>query len=291
MAGGTIYEKTKDDYGPQGDKDKCLIIEPKHAWQVPLSFGSDWTNLKVGFFYSYVLAGQGNENAGFSASSTELDVFNSGGTTPDTHTWIGLTKNQFTKALPSDPANEAFVGMRAHKINASSSPSYDSTDENINSLLTEFDSLRAYMYRGSVRDTSASTTAHATHVPLINNPPDVNFLGNPELTNTYFNYASFEFYFDPNPSNGYGNWIRLRVPTNASTVSASADPSLINLKSLIDGADEESGFEFNQFALVISASYQDRQQTYLDKLDSFIFYNGFQLLRPRIHAWAVKKIL
>ena len=109
MSGGTIYKKQIISGAQQGTGDNSLIIGPKHAYQVPFSFGDNWEEINIGAFFS-VVSGD-SLNSGFNASDKI-----SGGTTNDTFTWIGITKNAQTKTLPLDAANQGFVGYKADTI-------------------------------------------------------------------------------------------------------------------------------------------------------------------------------
>jgi len=109
MSGGTIYKKQIISGAQQGTGDNSLIIGPKHAYQVPFSFGDNWEEINIGAFFS-VVSGD-SLNSGFGVSNKI-----SGGTTNDTFTWIGITKNAQTKTLPLDAANQGFIGYKADTI-------------------------------------------------------------------------------------------------------------------------------------------------------------------------------
>jgi len=65
-----------------------------------------------------------------------------------------------------------------------------------------------------------------------------------------------------------------------------SNPSSVELRSLLDGDQVEENAGTNFF---------NQNGATIDLPDSFFFYNGFdesanENVRPRIHAWAVKKI-
>lgn len=295
MAGGTIYEKAISADGPQGSTDNCLIIEPKHAWQIPLSYGNDWNEIKIGLFYSYVNADDYNGN--YPTPSSIATHLNSGGTTPDTYTYIGLTKNQFTKALPGDPANEAFVGLEWNRTLGhpnNSSNSYNAMSWRDDPIVANPDlELNVRAYSGSELKAWSFFDNADRHPRLCFNDPNdtgsiIDNIGDPS-TSIYF-YSYFSLTYKKVPSEQKLK-VRIRNAKDVSAVSTSADPSLNHLKELLDGGDlVDSLFPTTEKSLLFSSFTEQQFIEYTDKLDSYIFYNAFSFLRPRIHAWAVKKI-
>ena len=255
MAGGEIFEKTIS-----GGTDKCLIIDPNYAYQVPLTFGSDWTKIKLGMFLSYT-----------NSTTAENTVFpygvkNSGGTTNDSNSYIGFIKNQESKYLPLDASAGSFIGHRFSQFDV-----LNSTNAPYSRLLDRFGTLNFIStFQSQEIESSNQSSFYSWLIPF----------WNIDAITSYMQYVSLEFeVFNKGQSNQY---IAISPYTNNPATNALTDSSLIALENLINGGDSASGLSINIDFFSGGAA--------LDLPDSFYFYNAFLDCRPRIHAWAVKKI-
>lgn len=291
MAGGFIFEKTIDT-AFQGGKDKCLLIEPNYAYQAPLSFGSNWNDIKVGLFISFVTTGAGNENVAAATTTTTTD-YNAGGTTPDTFNFYGLVKEGASNSLPLTSDSSGFIGMQSDHAQFSTSSSSN------NNKFTHSDFGSAA--QGDNRFISSSGTTVLEEKEFTENFGNFNIVGqtqtsatqgNPESDQRYFAYWGARYQVI---DKGLATQkIRFTASYSSSINSphgnrALSDPSTGNLISLMNGISETSftnmhtsnntlGFEWNDGASAAALP------------DSLFFYNAFPGMRPRIHTWAVKKI-
>jgi hypothetical protein len=292
MAGGFIYEKTIDS-AFQGGTDKSLLIEPNYAYQVPFTFGSDWEEIKIGMFVSFVQTGVGNENKG----TPSLTTIDAGGTTNDTFTYLGLIKEQDQNSLPLSTNNSGFIGTQSrymYVINNSSyaynkmtHPDYGSSTLGDNKFFSS--------YQGQELEEREITEGQG----------NFNIVGTSGTTTT-FAYPHKEDYFcsywglnykvlnkgqsDQLISFKASQYDISSVPSSRNSLlyNRIEDPSIENLKNIINGIGEyqypdlhnntSTGFVWNKDASALALP------------DSLFFYNAFQSTRPRIHAWAVKKI-
>ena len=113
MAGGKITEKTIVD-GPQGTKDKNLVINSNYAYIAPFSFGTGWNEIQLGVFMCFVKSGDGVENSGFDDSSSPTEQL--GATSNDEFFYFGIAKTGETQSLPSGSLSSGFIGMRGDSI-------------------------------------------------------------------------------------------------------------------------------------------------------------------------------
>ena len=300
MAGGTIFKKTIDS-SYQNGSDNCLIIEPNYAYQVPFTFGSDWEEITLGMFVSYVATGASNENVGLDTS-----WHYAGGTTVETYNYIGLVKSSAENKLPTEANQSGYLGMRADKMYL-----VNSTTDYFNKLLsTSIVGTSTNAGKCEFLATNQSTILESKEFDETNG--NVNILGlkdtssnygDSEGTTKYMSYWQFNYkVLNKGQSN---QLIRVTaafgVRDGASPSANSNDigfnyhdyPSLDNLKNFINGvklthkydgaanmhgADTTTGFVWNDGANAYTLP------------DSLFYYNAFQNERPRIHSWAVKKI-
>ena len=75
-------------------------------------------------------------------------------------------------------------------------------------------------------------------------------------------------------------------PNKGDSIS---DVSITALKSLMNGINEHTPSNVHGTTSTNGFTWNDGSNGYALP-DSFFFYNGFQGLRPRIHAWAIKKL-
>ena len=307
MAGGYIFQKTIGDGTSsafQGGSDKSLLIEPNYAYQVNFGF-SDWTDIKIGMFVSYVATGDTDEarNSGVLPS-----LVGAGGTSLDTFNYVGIMKSGAASDDPSLPltdSNSGFLGMQGDRVLITGS-----TQKYYNKIM-HVDEISA----GSDGDsrfiaTNGSTTLQSKEF----NESKGNFNVVGLDTSTTFNPTS---YADPSKTTNFADYWGMRFEvlnknlpnqkirftasmdksSNNSTNSirsdsAISDPSMSALKLLINGVGES---EFNSSSTNMHSSSNDgfvwnNGSAAYALPDSLFFYNAFQNIRPRIHAWAIKKI-
>ena len=300
MAGGTIFEKTINN-SYQNGSDNCLIIEPNYAYQVPFTFGSDWEEITLGMFVSYVATGAGNENVGLGTT-----WHYAGGTTVETYNYIGLVTSSAENKLPTEANQSGYLGMRADKMYLT-----NSINDYYNKLVsTSIVAGSSVIGKCEFLATNQSTILESKEFDETNG--NVNILGltdvssnqgDSEGTTQYMSYWQFNYkVLNKGQSNqlirvtaafGAKNGVTPFANTNDIGYNHHDDPSLDNLKNFINGvnlthkydgasnmhgADTTTGFVWNDGANAYTLP------------DSLFYYNAFQSERPRIHSWAVKKI-
>ena len=291
MAGGFIYEKTIDS-AFQGGTDKSLLIEPNYAYQVPFTFGSDWEEIKIGMFVSFVQTGVGNENKG-TPTSTTIDA---GGTTNDTFTYLGLIKEQDQNSLPLSTNNSGFIGTQSRYAflsntstfgyNKMTHPDYGSPTLGDNKFFSS--------YQGQELEKREITESQG-NFNLVGTTGSSNF-AYPHKEDYFCSYWGLDYKVLNKGQNDQlisfraSQYDITSTPSNRNSIfyNKIEDPSIENLKNIINGIGEyqypdlhnntSTGFVWNKDASALALP------------DSLFFYNAFQSLRPRIHAWAVKKI-
>ncbi len=304
MPGGTIFQKTEAD--GTTPLDKCLIIDPNYAYQVPFQFRSDWEDIKIGMFVSYVKNGIGNENVGVPFQT----ILSAGGTSIDTFNYVGIMKTGVASddpSLPLESTNSGYLGLQASDLNV-------------------FDTTQTYYNKLIHKDRSTSTQGDANFIAT--HGATVLESGDFEDGKGNFNVVSAEdsssvssvdsctekavlfcdywgMRFQVINKDQPNQMIRFTASINGtnknrnqhSSSSAISDTSIESLKNLMNGVDE---FSYVTTSTTISNSnnmhaagqgfvWNDGSSAYALP-DSLFFYNGFQTLRPRIHAWAAKKI-
>jgi hypothetical protein len=292
MAGGTIYQKLITS-GTQGTGDKSLIIEPNYAYQVPFSFGDNWNEIIIGGFISFVAAGAGNENVGLN----DNDTFDTGGSdadgTNDTINWIGIVRNAQTKTLPLDAANQGFVGHISDRIR------FDNNASNIYNKL-EWEPLsdgHAYgvsayganfLSSGDISQGTATFSDAGNILAIGLKNSDALSYASPEDSDRFCAYFGMKFtVIDKGLST---QKIKMQMCTNgnhAISVPSTniSDPSFEELKKLMDGDHEISTVTNDLTGL----TFNNGSSAY-NLPDAFFYYNAFTEFRPRIHAWAIKKL-
>ena len=312
MAGGTIFEKDIT-ANVQNNKDKSLIIDPNYAYQVPFQFLSDWEDIKIGMFVSYVKNGVGNENVGVPTSS----ILSAGGTSSDTFNYVGIMKSGVVgdaASLPLESTNSGFLGLQASDLHV-----LDTSSTAYNKL---YHKERSANTAGVQANNLGDANFIATHGATILES------GNFQDTKGNFNVVSIEDYSSISSqescterpvlfcdywgmsfkviNKGQSNqMIRFTASINGSTAGANrhssfgaiSDPSIEALKGFMNGVNEFS-FMTTSSNLASSNNMHPNDQGFAWNNgssayalpDSLFFYNAFTDLRPRIHAWAAKKI-
>lgn len=290
MAGGFIYEKTIQPQFQNGT-DKSLLIEPNYAYQVPFTFGDDWEEIKIGMFVSYVQTGVGNENKGFTGAPT-LD---SGGTSNDTFTYVGVIKSDAGNSLPLSANNSGFIGTQSQHLYIANS----STDDHNKlshpdfSLYPNNGENKFFSTYGSEELESRVFSELQGNFNIVGSSGIITSYAYPH-TGTYFcsywglNYKVLNKGQSNQLVNFKGSFYGTGASQNSITYNKIQDPSIENLVIIMNGIGEfklpdlhdnpATGFVWNKNGAALALP------------DSLFYYNAFLEARPRIHAWAVKKI-
>jgi len=297
MAGGFIYEKTIDS-AYQGGTDKSLLIEPNYAYQVPFTFGDDWEDIKIGMFVSYVITGAGNENSGVAHATTST----AGGTSNDTFNYVGIVKEGATSTLPLDTNNSGYLGLQADRLytfDSTTAPSYyNKLYHSAESSFAQGDARFLASHGATTLETKEfqDTKGNFNVVSLRASDAEAGD-SSPENSGLFCDYWGLRYQvIDKGTST---QKIRFTASLNGSNSSSNttasshgiSDPSIVALKSLVNGVGEFSYTNTLNMHTTITDGFLWNDGVSGHPLpDSLFFYNAFQDLRPRIHAWAVKKI-
>jgi hypothetical protein len=292
MAGGFIYEKTIDSSFQDGT-DKSLLIEPNYAYQVPLTFGSDWEEIKIGMFVSFVQTGAGNENKGIIGTTT----IDAGGTTNDTFTYLGLIKEQDQNSLPLSTNNSGFIGTQSRYVYLSNStsfsankmthPDYGTTTQGDNKFFSS--------YQGQELEAQEITEGQG-NFNIVGTTGTSFFGAYPHKEDYFCSYWGLTYkVLNKGQSDQLIGFTASQYDITATPGARNAinynrieDPSIENLKSIINGIGE---YEYlNLHGNTSTGFVWNKDASALALPDSLFFYNAFPSTRPRIHAWAVKKI-
>ena len=366
MAGGEIFNKTgilrnlsggagspfTGDIGGGASDDKMLVINPKYLYQVPWSFGSNWNKIKIGAFLSYTTAGNPNQGV------DDEDIINSGTTTNENFTWIGIGVNSETKTLPLNANNQGFVGYMCNQIQ----PANDiDTDDNIRAYCLELSTIAGNGAFGHGANTRGRASGIATfgnnilggsiikvgkesdgdaidttvnydtelsqgviHVPISSSSffnaddrgafcPDDNgsVLGsnsNRKVNNYYTKFFGMEFEVLNKGTNEQKikmsmikSGIRDYLGTNnVNPYNATSNATSGALEELLTNDSKGTVISTHPETTGIDQAVSRRTMTgmpftgtdgtALDLPNSFMFYNAFSDIRPRISAWGVKKV-
>lgn len=288
MAGGFIFEKTIQPEFQDGT-DKSLLIEPHYAYQVPFTFGDDWEEIKIGMFVSYVQTGPGNENKGLTTATT-LD---SGGTTNDTFTYVGLIKSQDENSLPLSLNNSGFIGTQSQiaYIANNNGDSYNKMSHPDYGAAVQGDNKFFSTYRSEELEVKEFTEVQGNF--NIVGSSGTNSYAYPHKEDFFCSYWGLNYkVLNKGQSDQLISFkASIRGAYNTSNDIGSnriEDPSMENLVNIINGigeyqysdlhANSATGFLWNKDGAALALP------------DSLFYYNAFTQVRPRIHAWAVKKI-
>ena len=296
MAGGTIYKKTIASSVDQGTEDNNLIIDAKHAYQVPFSFGSDWNEINIGVFLSFVSGD--SLNSGFNSGEAPKD---SGGSTNDTFSWIGITKNAHTKSLPLDLINGGFVGYRGNNIALE-----NSTGLNYNKLMNDFPTGNAegiathgrYVLSSGEILPSGLDSPNQGAIICVGLNDSESFYADTESTGNFCSYFGIKYTAINKGIPAQKIKMQMCQASNTDPHIGNSDhifsnPSSAQLNILLDKTQVIGDYTNNMTGLPFYDP--DNPSTAIDLPDSFFFYNGVdqtanQDIKPRIHAWSVKKI-
>ena len=366
MAGGEIFNKTGILRNLTGDSstgqhggprdDKMLVINSKYLYQVPWSFGNNWNKIKIGAFLSYTIAG--NANLGVS----DEDVINSGTTSNENFTWIGIGVNSETKTLPLNANNQGFVGYMCNQIQAQQNID---EDEHMRAFCLELSTIAGQAAFSSLATTRGRASGIATfgnnilggsiikvglesdgdqdnsasnynvelsqgviHAPIVSSAfltsaghgadrgafsPDDNGKtlgsdGKRQVNNYYTKFFGMEFeVLNKGTSeqkikmsmikSGFRDYTGINA---ANPYNATSDATSGALEELLTNDSKGTVIQTHPQATGIDGVVGRRTMTgmpftgtdgnALDLPDSFMFYNAFSTIRPRISAWGVKKI-
>ena len=313
MPGGYIFQKFEDD--GTTPLDKSLIIDPNYAYQVPFDF-ADWNDIKIGMFVSYVITGAGvdsnnnavNGNVGYDIGNTNTKIISAGGISVDGFNYIGIMKSGAAgddPTLPLTAGNSGFLGAQADRVHlaTSTSTAYNKlyhSDTSISTNDTQGNSKFLSSNETTVLQFKRLLAAHGNFnvVGLASNDTPAAGGGSPENSTLFHDYWGMRFrVLDKDTST---QKIRVDITHNGTVngdnephgYNALSNPSMVELKKFINGVGEDSnnnmhnattdGFIWNDGLGTVNSAYA--------LPDSLFFYNGFQEIRPRIHAWAIKKI-
>jgi hypothetical protein len=289
MPGGYIYEKTI-----QAGTEKSLLIEPKYLYQVPFEFGDDWEDIKLGLFVSYTITGLGNENVGVPDST----ITSAGGLDTDGFNYIGITRQAETYTLPFDATNSGYLGIQSDGLNTR-----DTTSVYYNKLFnTSVSSQNAGI--GKFIATHGTGLLDSENFAAGEGNPNVVLLrsadaevgdSSTENQTLFCDYWGFRYQVI---NKGLSSQ-KIRVTVSIDGASSNdnrnlngiSNPSMSELINLMNGVGEyryEGSSNMKGSNTNNGFKWNDNSTGYALP-DSLYFFNGFQGLRPRIHAWAIKK--
>jgi hypothetical protein len=253
-------------------------------------------------FVSYVKQGVGETNSNVGVPE---GVYNSGGTSIDTFNYVGIMKQGAQSSLPLSSENQGFLGVQANKVHV-----FDTNGTNYNKFIhDEFtnnnnsagDSKFIASFGDTILESKAFFDVHG-NFNLVAHEADAGIVAedsSPEKTTHFCQYWGMRFRV-LNKGDVNSQMIKFnasirgtRTSDNASNSANSiSDPSMTNLKTLINGVGEFSFLSTNSMHSTATQGFKwnDDGTTAYDLPDSLFFYNAFTDLRPRIHAWAIKKI-
>jgi hypothetical protein len=124
---GIIYNKKIKNTLYQGTGEKCLVLEPYTAYQVPFSFDNQWHKIRLGVIWSWVstTGANGNPDEKYNTPITDTTNgtgtmrFNAGGVTNVSNSFFGIMKDNEVKSLPFDADCSGFVGWQGNAIDFS----------------------------------------------------------------------------------------------------------------------------------------------------------------------------
>lgn len=289
MAGGFIFEKTIQPEFQDGT-DKSLLIEPNYAYQVPFTFGDDWEEIKIGMFVSYVQTGAGNENKGL----TTITTLDSGGTTNDTFTYVGLIKSQDENSLPLSLNNSGFIGTQSRNAyirdsafdyyNKLTHPDYGTANQGDNKFFSTYRSEEL-----EVKEFAESSG----NFNIIGSSGTVTSYAYPHKEDFFCSYWGLNYKVLNKGQSDQLVSFKASIYGTSSTsndigLNKIEDPSIENLVNIINGIGEYQYSDLHDNSA--TGFLWNKDGAALTLPDSLFYYNAFAEVRPRIHAWAVKKI-
>tara|TARA_B110000483_G_scaffold106259_1_gene129694 strand:- start:1957 stop:2892 length:936 start_codon:yes stop_codon:yes gene_type:complete len=310
MPGGYIFQKFEDD--GTTPLDKSLIIDPNYAYQVPFDF-ADWNDIKIGMFVSYVITGAGvdsnnnavNGNVGYDIGNTNTKIISAGGISVDGFNYIGIMKSGAAgddPTLPLTAGNSGFLGCQADRVNL-----YKNSSTAYNKLYHSDTSVNTTDTQGNSRFLASNETTVLEEKILEDSKGNFNVIvlegsdayaesaggGSPEYATLFHDYWGMRFKVLNKGTSTQK--IRVDITHNGSNANdntsfssqALSDPSMVALKKFINGVGEKNNT--NMHTSTDGFEWNDGSNGYALP-DSLFFYNAFQEIRPRIHAWAIKKI-
>lgn len=289
MPGGYIYEKTI-----QAGTEKSLLIEPNYLYQVPFEFGDDWEDIKLGLFVSYTITGSGNENVGVPSNT----ITSAGGLDTDGFNYIGITRQAETYTLPFDAANSGYLGIQSDGLNTidTTSLNYNKLfNSNVSSSTAGIGKFIATHGTGLLDSENFSPNEGNVNVVLLR-AADAEVADSSTENQTLFcDYWGFRYQVI---NKGLSSQkIRVTVSIDGSSSNNNnnqngiSNPSMSELTKLMNGIGEYryEGFSNMKGSNTTAGFEWNDNSTGYALPDSLYFYNGFTDLRPRIHAWAIKK--
>ena len=240
-------------------------------------------------FVSYVQTGAGNENKGLTTATT-LD---SGGTTNNTFTYLGLIKEQTENVLPLSANSSGFIGTQSRNAyirdsildyyNKLTHPDYGTALQGDNKFFSTYGSEELEVKRfaenlGNFNIVASSGTSNYAY---------------PHREDYFCSYWGLNYKVINKGQSDQLVSFKASIYGTASNSNDIAfnkieDPSIENLVNIINGIGEYQ--YINLHGNSATGFLWNKDGAALALPDSLFFYNAFQSLRPRIHAWAVKKI-
>lgn len=277
-----IYTKTTD----IGD-DNCLILDVKNSYKRQFPMGDDWTQIHVGFFYSFTTSV--NSVTGNNEYDDSLLPFNSGQTTADTFMYLGVSRyaapdnflpgSNYTggadpNLISTGNADQSFAGVRYSKLTYKS----DIGGNKYGSVLGG--DGHGWNVGVNQDNTAWGITGDYDSVSEV-----INTAYKPTLGVEYASYIGFDIW--KTTLNGLPKLYIRQYANNVDGPPADeipvSDVSADTLKQRIDDSLKVNLLTGDTRANVI-LDYSGNSP------DSFFFYNGFGDTRLRIHSMGVKKV-
>ena len=295
-----IYTKTTST-----GTDDCLIIEPNNAWRLPLEVGDDWTKIHVGLFWSWVPADDDNGDIEIS------EAIVNGVESDKQYGYIGFTRDTVPMWLPrgsaewpeTDHPDKVFIGLKFNQLNLE----HPVLDNQLIQGATFSDSLNGESARPTFMANHNNPWSEATlHAPWahhgIHPSKLTTYLPPNDSSSGQSNFANYVG-FDLEKTTGNPYWPGLGSPEFSDAtmkirceqdkaVGQHTDVSLDALKEVMtDAAFRIPSTGVHIFELQWHNSTNPNDNHYEQSYpNSFYIYNPFSQVKPRIHAFAVKKI-
>ncbi len=276
-----IYTKTIDP-SVQGGTDNCLILDPQAAYRVPFSFGDDWTEVKVGAFWSFTFSPT-DDNINEPSSSVR---HYSGGSGADTWSYFGVCRNIDGVDYLPDVNNKSgnnnmcyagFVWSQIYYSTASSHHTYSRFNSNSTIDISGGGVNNVVWHNSAEPFVQSDIAKNVSTVAYVYNP----FYHSHETTG-FAGYLGFKFRKLP-AENGFKRFGITRFAYDGSEAARRiTDVTMPNLKTHMNSEDYKNAVE-----TVFDWGTVEEDLPYPD---SVLIYNASQTMRPRIHTLAVKRI-
>lgn len=274
----SIYNGTETVLGTVVSHSAGGVSQSAFAYEIQVSLDSAVSLEEgLGITVRLDLAATDN-NASFPVGYTE----SSGSTSPDTYGYFGIIKDQDPKFIPPSESGAGFIGLRFENFEVETNSTWSNALKMGNS---SSQNERAQIYVTRASSDYYPTTSRNLNAIWYNNE----YLGFPKIpfhksadTTEYMAYIGMQF-DAPTPVSETSNNMSTRVFVHQNFQS---DPSLQNLNSIMAGNGEIAS------SIIGPATGNTSVNPVINGAlpDSLFFYNPFFNAKPRIHAWAVKKL-